>query len=77
LAAILAAIGGGALIFLAIPVAVLELASLWARYKSATDPSFGDGLGWGLLIASPILLAIDLGVSVGTAVVIYANMRDR
>jgi hypothetical protein len=77
LATILAAIIGGALVFLTIPLVVLELASMWAKYRSAADPSFGDGLGWGLVIASPILLAIDLGVSVGVAVVIYSRVRDR
>jgi hypothetical protein len=72
-----AAIAGGAVVFLAVALVVLGLASMWAKHRSAADPSFGDGLGWGLVIALPVLLAIDLGVSVGVAVVIYANVIDR
>jgi uncharacterized membrane protein YkvI len=74
---VLAAIAGGTVVFLAIPLVVLELVSRWAKHSSAADPSFGDSLGWGLVIASPVLLAIDIGVSVGAAVVIYANVKNR
>jgi len=77
LAAISSAILGGALTFLAIPLVVLELGSLWAKYRSPADPSFGDSLGWGLVIAAPLLLAIDLGVSLGVALVIYTRISDR
>jgi hypothetical protein len=77
LAAVLTAILGGTLVFVAIPLALLELASVWAKYQSAKDASFGDSIGWGLVIVSPILLAVDLGLSLGIAVVIYAKAKAR
>jgi hypothetical protein len=77
LAAVLTAIFGGTLVFVAMPLALLELASVWAKCQSAKDPSFGDSIGWGLIIVSPILLAVDLGLSVGIAVFIYAKVKTR
>jgi hypothetical protein len=73
----LTAIAAAALVFVAIPAIVLELASAWAKIRYPTDPSAGDSIGWGLVIAAPILLAIDLGVSIGAGMIIFHMLRDR
>jgi hypothetical protein len=69
--------GAAALVFCAIPAIALELASAWAKFRYPTDPSAGDSIGWGLVIAAPILLAADLGVSIGAGVIIFHRLRDR
>jgi hypothetical protein len=73
----LTAIAAAALVFVAIPAIILELASAWATIRYPPDPSAGDAMGWGFVIAAPIFLAIDLGVSVGIGVVIFHRLRDR
>jgi hypothetical protein len=71
----LTAFAAAALTFVAIPVFILELASPWAKVQ--TDPSSGDAIGWGLVIGAPVLLAIDLGLSIGVGVIVFHRLRDR
>jgi hypothetical protein len=71
----LTAFAAAALTFVTIPAIILELASAWAKVQA--DPSSGDAIGWGLVIGAPILLAIDLGVSLGVGVIVFHRLRDR
>jgi hypothetical protein len=71
-----AAIAAAALVFVSIPAIILELASAWAKIRYARYPSSEDAIGWGVLISAPLVLALDLGVSVGIGVIIFHSLRD-
>jgi hypothetical protein len=71
-----AAIAAAALVFVSIPAIILELASAWAKIRYARYPSSEDAFGWGVLISAPLVLALDLGVSVGIGVIIFHSLRD-
>ena len=71
-----AAIAAAALVFVSIPAIILELASAWAKIRYARYPSSEDTFGWGVLISAPLLLALDLGVSIGVGVIIFHTLRD-
>jgi hypothetical protein len=70
------AIGAAALVFVSIPAIILTLASAWAKIRYARYPSSEDAFGWGVLISAPLLLALDLGVSIGVGVIVFQNLRD-
>jgi hypothetical protein len=70
------AIAAAALVFVSIPTIILTLASAWAKIRYARYPSSEDIFGWGVLISAPLLLALDLGVSIGVGVIIFHTLRD-
>ncbi len=70
------AIAAAALVFVSIPAIILELASAWAKIRYARFPSSEDAFGWGVLISAPLVLAIDLGVSIGVGLIIFNGLRD-
>jgi hypothetical protein len=70
------AIAAAALVFVSIPAIILELASAWTKIRYARYPISDDALGWGILISAPLVLAMDLGVSVGVGMIIFRTLRD-
>jgi hypothetical protein len=70
------AIAAAALVFVSIPAIILKLASAWAKIRYARYPSSEDAIGWGVLISAPLVLAMDLGVSIGVGVIIFHSLRD-
>ena len=70
------AIAAAALVFVSIPAIILTLATTWAKIRYARYPSSEDAIGWGVLISAPLVLALDLGVSVGIGVIIFHSLRD-
>lgn len=70
------AIAAAALVFVLIPAIILNLASAWAKIRYARYPICEDAIGWGVLISAPLLLALDLGVSIGIGVIVFQNLRD-
>ena len=70
------AIAAAALVFVSIPLIILTLASAWAKIRYARYPSSDDAFGWGVLISAPLVLALDLGVSIGVGVIIFHTFRD-
>jgi hypothetical protein len=70
------AIAAAALVFVSIPAIILKLASAWAKIRYARYPNSEDAIGWGVLISAPLLLALDLGVSIGIGMIIFHNLRD-
>ena len=70
------AIVAAALVFVSIPEIILILASAWAKIRYARYPSSEDAIGWGVLISAPLVLALDLGVSIGIGVIIFQSLRD-
>ena len=70
------AVAAAALVFVAIPAIILTLASAFAKIRYARYPSSEDAFGWGVLISAPLVLALDLGVSIGVGVIIFYNFRD-
>ena len=70
------AIAAAALVFVSIPAIILTLASAWAKIRYARYPSSEDAIGWGVLISAPLVLALDLGVSIGIGVIIFQSLRD-
>lgn len=70
------AIAAAALVSVSIPAIILTLASVWAKIRYAKYPSCEDALGWGVLISAPLVLALDLGVSIGVGVIIFQSLRD-
>ena len=71
-----AAIAAAALVFVSIPAIILALASAWAKIRYARYPSSDDAFGWGVLISAPLVLALDLGVSIGIGVIIFHPLRE-
>jgi hypothetical protein len=69
------AIAAAALVFVSIPAIILTLASAWAKIRYARYPSSEDVMGWGVLISAPLLLALDLGVSIGVGVIVFHALR--
>ena len=69
------AIAAAALVFVSIPAIILELASAWAKIRYAKYPNSEDAIGWGILISAPLVLSIDLGVSIGIGVIIFRSLR--
>ena len=70
------AIAVAALVFISIPAIVLALTSAWAKFQYARYLISDDAFGWGVLISAPLLLALDLGVSIGVGVIIFNTLRD-
>jgi hypothetical protein len=70
------AIAAAALVFVSIPAIILELASAWAKIRYARYPTSEDVFGWGVLISAPLVLALDLGVSIGIGMIIFHSFRD-
>jgi hypothetical protein len=70
------AVAAAALVFVSIPAIILTLASAWAKIRYARYPSSEDVFGWGVLMSAPLLLALDLGVSIGMGVIIFHTLRD-
>jgi len=70
------AIAAAALVFVSIPAIIFELASAWAKIRYARYPTSDDVIGWGVLISAPLVLALDLGVSIGVGVIIFHSLRD-
>jgi hypothetical protein len=70
------AIAAAAFVFVSIPAIILKLASAWAKIRYARYPSCEDVIGWGVLISAPLVLALDLGVSIGVGVIIFQSLRD-
>jgi hypothetical protein len=70
------AIAAAALVFVSIPAIILKLASAWAKIRYARYPNSEDTFGWGVLISAPLVLAIDLGVSIGVGLIIFHSLRD-
>jgi hypothetical protein len=70
------AIAAAALVFVAIPAIILTLASAFAKIRYARYPSSEDAFGWGVLISAPLVLALDLGVSIGVGAIIFRSLRD-
>src|ERR1700733_14767125 len=70
------AIAAAALVFVSIPAIILTLATAWAKIRYARYPSSDDSFGWGVLISAPLVLALDLGVSIGVGVIIFHTFRD-
>jgi hypothetical protein len=70
------AVAAGALVFVSIPAIILTLASAWAKIRYARYPSSEDVIGWGILISAPLVVAMDLGVSIGVGVIIFRGLRD-
>jgi hypothetical protein len=70
------AIAAAALVFISIPAIILTLASAWAKIRYARYPISDDVLGWGVLISAPLVLALDLGVSIGVGAIIFQSLRD-
>jgi hypothetical protein len=70
------AIAAAALVFVSIPAIILTLASAWAKIRYARYPNSEDVFGWGVLISAPLVLALDLGVSIGVGVIIFHTLRD-
>ena len=62
--------------FVAIPAIILTLASAFAKIRYARYPSSEDAFGWGVLISAPLVLALDLGVSIGVGAIIFSSLRD-
>jgi hypothetical protein len=71
-----AAIAAAALVFVSIPAIVLKLASAFAEIRYARYPDCRDAMGWGVLISAPLVLALDLGVSIGLGVILFHGLRD-
>ena len=70
------AIAAAALVLVSIPAIILTLASAWAKIRYARYPNSEDAFGWGVLISAPLVLALDLGVSIGVGVIIFQGLRD-
>ena len=70
------AIAAAALVFVSIPAIILKLASAWAKIRYARYPISEDAIGWGVLISAPLVLALDLGVSIGVGAIIFHSLRD-
>jgi hypothetical protein len=70
------AIAAAALVFISIPAIIFTLASAWAKIRYARYPTSEDVIGWGVLISAPLVLALDLGVSIGVGVIIFHTLRD-
>ena len=70
------AIAAAALVFVSIPAIILELASAWAKIRYVRYPNSEDAIGWGVLISAPLVLAMDLGVSIGVGVIIFHRLID-
>ena len=70
------AVAAAALVFVSIPAIILTLASAWAKIRYARYPSSEDAIGWGVLISAPLVLALDLGVSIGIGAIIFQSLRD-
>jgi hypothetical protein len=70
------AIAAAALVFVSIPAIILTLASAWSKIRYARYPNSEDAIGWGVLISAPLVLALDLGVSIGVGVIIFQSFRD-
>ena len=70
------AVAAAALVFVAIPAIILTLASAFAKIRYARYPSSEDAFGWGVLISAPLVLALDLGVSIGVGVIIFHTLRE-
>ena len=62
IAAILA-LGTAAITFVAIPIAAIELAGWWFTRQHPADPSAGDSAMWAVLFSAPLLIAVDVVVS--------------
>jgi hypothetical protein len=73
---VVAAIAAAALVFVSIPAIILNLASAWAKIRYARYPNSEDVIGWGVLISAPLVLAMDLGVSIGVGVILFQRLRD-
>jgi hypothetical protein len=71
-----AAIAAAAFVFVSIPAIIFALASAWAQIRYARYPSSEDIMGWGVLISAPLVLALDLGVSIGVGVISFLSLRD-
>jgi hypothetical protein len=70
------AIAAAALVFVSIPAIILTLASAWAKIRYARYPVSDDVIGWGVLISAPLVLALDLGVSIGIGMIVFHTLRD-
>ena len=70
------AIAAAALVFVSIPAIILALASAWATIRYARYPNSQDLIGWGVLISAPLVLALDLGVSIGIGMIVFHTLRD-
>ena len=70
------AIAAAALVFASIPAIILALASAWAKFQYTRHLVSEDAFGWGVLISAPLVLALDLGVSIGVGVIIFHSLRD-
>ena len=73
LAALAAAVGS----FFAIAVAVIELGVVWAKLRYPGDLSGGDSVGWGLVFLAPILVPLDLAVSLAVGAVVFSKVLPR
>jgi hypothetical protein len=69
------AIAAAALVFVFIATTIFELASAWAKIRYARYPVSEDAIGWGVLISAPLVLALDLGISVGVGVIVFHSLR--
>ena len=69
------AIAAAALVFASIPAIILALASAWAQFQYARHLISEDAFGWGVLISAPLVLALDLGVSIGVGVIVFHTLR--
>lgn len=70
------AIAAAALVFVSIPAIILKLASAFAKIRYARYPNCEDAIGWGVLISAPLVLALDLGVSIGIGMIIFHSLKD-
>jgi hypothetical protein len=70
------AIAAAAFVFVSIPAIILTLATAWSKIRYAKYPVSDDAFGWGVLISAPLVLALDLGVSIGVGVLIFHALRD-
>ena len=70
------AVAAAALVFVAIPAIILTFSSAFAKIRYARYPSSEDAFGWGVLISAPLVLALDLGVSIGVGAIIFSSLRD-
>jgi hypothetical protein len=72
-----AAIAAAAIVAVLIAAIIFVLAAAWGNCRYKTDPTFGACFGWGMIIAAPLMLAADLGLSIGLGVVIFQRLKDR
>ena len=70
------AIAAAALVFASIPAIILAMASAWAKFQYTRHLVSEDAFGWGVLISAPLVLALDLGVSIGVGVIIFHTLRE-